>query len=75
MASVEDVIDAISLINQISATTKTNTEQRILDFYAEYVEGHEEGVIVENLLRNTTSRPSMKGTLSATAQSDPTYTG
>jgi hypothetical protein len=49
ISTIQDVLDAKSLFDSISATTKTSTEQKVLNFYYECVRGKVNGSTVNIL--------------------------
>jgi hypothetical protein len=51
--TIEDVLTAKKLFEEIAETTRTNTDKRVLDFYHTFVQHHKEGATLETILNHT----------------------
>jgi|GEM_PF-5615373 len=52
ICTVQDVLDARDLFDSVSLTTKTGTEQRIINFYYRYVRKQTNGITLNDLTDN-----------------------
>jgi len=50
--TVEDVVRAKALFDEIAETTKTGTDKKILDFYHKFIQKRKEGAVLEKILES-----------------------